>query len=82
MKIRLTKQFLKDFKKLDSKIQKQCLKQITFLEVDIFYPSLYTEKLEPKHAENYSFRVNKSWRVIFQRSGEIIYLMYLSNHYE
>lgn len=46
-------------------LQKKFAKQKRFFEKDPFHPSLHTEKLEPKHFNIYSFRIDRKWRAIF-----------------
>ncbi|OHA87012.1 MAG: hypothetical protein A3A96_03520 [Candidatus Zambryskibacteria bacterium RIFCSPLOWO2_01_FULL_39_39] len=47
-------------------IQKKAEKQEKFFRQNPFYPSLNTEKLEPKGKQLWSFRVDKSYRVLFR----------------
>ena len=65
MKITETEQFRKSFNKLDNKLQKKTKKQFKLFLENLFHPSLNTEKLEPKNNNIWSFRIDKSSRVIF-----------------
>lgn len=65
MKITETAQFRKSFKKLDGTLKKKTKKQFALFLDNLFHPSLNTEKLEPKTSNIWSFRVDKSTRVIF-----------------
>jgi len=50
-------------------------KQVRFFIQNPRYPSLHTERLEPKHLKIYSFRIDKKYRAIFiitQNQAEII----------
>lgn len=40
-------------------------KQKKLFEDDFRHPSLNTEKIEPKHLNIYSFRIDRKWRAIF-----------------
>src|ERR1035437_3670947 len=46
-------------------LEKKFFKQIDLFLMDISYPSLEVELLEPKHLKFWSFRVNKKYRAIF-----------------
>jgi mRNA-degrading endonuclease RelE of RelBE toxin-antitoxin system len=65
MKITETAQFRKSFEKLDKVLKKKTQKQFKLFLNNLFHPSLKTEKLEPKTSNIWSFRVDKSVRVIF-----------------
>ncbi|PIP56979.1 hypothetical protein COX05_00010 [candidate division WWE3 bacterium CG22_combo_CG10-13_8_21_14_all_39_12] len=45
-------------------LDKKFNKQISFLLTNHKHPSLHLEKLEPKHLNIYSFRIDKKWRAI------------------
>ena len=81
MKITETAQFRKSFKKLDNKLQKRTKKQFKLFLNNLFHPSLNTEKLEPKNNNIWSFRIDKSNRVIFTFSeDETILLLDIGPH--
>ena len=65
MKITETSRFRKSFEKLDSRLKKKAHKQFKLFLDNLFYPSLNTEKLEPKTSNIWSFRIDKNIRVIF-----------------
>jgi len=46
-------------------LTKKFKKQKNFFELDSFYPSLHTEKLQPTQLNIYSFRIDKKYRAIF-----------------
>lgn len=58
-------------------------KQVKFLEENLKHPSLNVEKLEPKHGDIYSFRIDKKYRAIFALdiTGEIEVLD-INDHYQ
>jgi len=81
MKIKETNSFRKSYKALPAVTQKKAKKQFELLLVNLFHPSLHTEKLEPKHNNIWSFRIDKSYRVIFTFQGnEIILLINIGPH--
>lgn len=81
MKIIESSQFRKSFNKLDDKIKKKTKKQFELFLTNLFYPSLNTEKLEPKTANIWSFRIDKANRVIFTFSEkETILLLDIGPH--
>ncbi|MEA3355613.1 MAG: hypothetical protein U9Q63_03995 [Patescibacteria group bacterium] len=46
-------------------LTKKFKKQTKFFNQNPYYPSLYTERLQPKHLKIYSFRIDKKFRAIF-----------------
>jgi Txe/YoeB family toxin of Txe-Axe toxin-antitoxin module len=44
---------------------KRFTKQVSLFSKNPSYPSLRTERLEPKHLKIYSFRVDRKYRAIF-----------------
>lgn len=66
MEIILTKEFEKRYQDLPVTIQKKAEKQEKLFRHNPFHPSLYTEKLNPKSKEVWSFRVDRRYRVIFR----------------
>lgn len=76
-----TRKFKKDVKKNHS-LRKQISKQVDLFINNKEHPSLHSEKLQPKHYERYSFRINKQYRVIYTFEDNIPVLLYISKHYE
>ena len=66
MEILLTDEFAKRYKLLPANIQKKAEKQEKLFRQNPFYPSLHTEKLEPKGKQVWSFRIDRSYRVLFR----------------
>ena len=66
MEIILTEEFEKHYRKLSRDIQRKAEKQTGLFRKNTFYPSLHTEKLEPKGKEVWSFRVDKKYRIFFR----------------
>lgn len=60
-----SKEFLDSAVKLPLPESTKLSKLISLLELDIYHPLLHTKKLSGKLAGQYSFRVNRDWRVIF-----------------
>jgi Txe/YoeB family toxin of Txe-Axe toxin-antitoxin module len=46
-------------------LTKKFHKQARLFNQNPYYPSLRTERLEPKHLKIYSFRIDKKYRAIF-----------------
>lgn len=81
MNIIATAEFSKRYQKLPSAIQKKAEKQEKIFRNNPFHPSLHTEKLEPKHKEMWSFRIDKSYRIIFRFiDGETTLLLTVGPH--
>jgi len=78
-------------KPLNNLVQKQILKfgltnkfakQAALFTNNPLYPSLYTEKLEPKTVGLYSFRLDKKFRAIFRiREGQAE-IVHITKHYQ
>ena len=66
MEIVVTKEFEKRFENLPAAFQKRAQKQEILFRKNPFHPSLHTEKLEPKTREVWSFRIDKSYRILFR----------------
>jgi mRNA-degrading endonuclease RelE of RelBE toxin-antitoxin system len=66
MKIRITAEFKKRYGKLPPLIQKKAEKQERLFRENPFHPSLHAEKLEPKDRQVWSFRIDKSYRILFR----------------
>lgn len=65
MKIIETARFRASFEKLQKTAKKKAKKQLQLFLKNMFYPLLHTEKLEPRHKNIWSFRIDKNYRVIF-----------------
>jgi len=46
-------------------LERKFVKQKLLFEQNYRYPSLHTEKIEPKHLNIYSFRIDRKWRAVF-----------------
>ena len=76
MEILLTEEFVRLYKLLPAHIQKKAEKQERLFRQNPFHPSLHTEKLEPKGKQVWSFRIDRSYRVLFRfaESQKVIFL--------
>jgi toxin HigB-1 len=72
----LTDEFIKRYNQLPSSIRKKTEKQEKLFRQNPFYPSLHTEKLEPKGKQVWSFRIDRSYRVLFRfiEGGDVVFL--------
>jgi toxin HigB-1 len=59
-------EFQKLYIELPVSIKKKAEKQEKLFRNNPFHPSLHTEKLEPKGKQLWSFRIDKSYRIIFR----------------
>lgn len=66
MQILITEEFEKRYNCLTVTIKKKAEKQEKLFKANPFYPSLHTEKLEPKGRQVWSFRIDRSYRIIFR----------------
>lgn len=81
MEIKLLRKDLREVLKRNY-LERKFAKQKILFEKDPYHPSLHTEKLEPKHLNIYSFRLDRKWRAIFivvKNKAEIIDI---NPHYE
>ncbi len=76
MEISLTDEFVRRYKLLPVSIKKKAEKQEKLFRQNPFHPSLHTEKLEPKGKQVWSFRIDRSYRVLFRfaDSQKVIFL--------
>jgi mRNA interferase RelE/StbE len=79
MKILLTKQFEKDYKKLHPVIQKQVHEKLRFLANDRSHPSLKTRKLKAT-SDLWEFRITANYRAVFRMEGENCLLLGVGTH--
>ncbi len=72
----ITEEFIKQYQKLPKAIQKKAERQQKLFLKNPLYPSLHTEKLQPKDKEIWSFRIDREYRIIFRflSSDEVILL--------
>lgn len=81
IKVFVTKEFEKRFQKLPNVIQKKAEKQEKLFRQNPFYPSLHTEKLEPKGKEVWSFRIDKKYRIFFRFiNSNTVYFLTVGPH--
>ncbi len=66
MKLEITPQFEKLYKKLPAVIKRKAEKQIDYFLRDPFHPSLNVEKLSPKNKNYWSLRIDKKYRITFR----------------
>lgn len=58
--------FVKKFKKIPKRIQKQAVKKEALFKSDPFSPSLKTHRLKGELNEYWAFSINYSYRVMFE----------------
>ncbi len=81
MKFIETATFRRSFEKLPAAAKLKAKKQFRLLTENLFYPSLHTEKLEPKNKNIWSFRIDRGYRVIFMLTPpETIILLNIGSH--
>lgn len=81
MQIRpLNRRVKKQVEKL--RLTEKFAKQIKIFEIDPSYPSLNTEKLEPKSVGLYSFRIDLKHRAIFRIRDSMAEIVHITKHYQ
>lgn len=81
MELNFTKQFTKDYEKLNQDIKKQVDKKLNLLLVNIRHPSLRVKKLEGR--ENiYEGSINMKYRFLFQliENNDIYLILRVGKH--
>ena len=64
-------------------LERKFIKQLTLLKIDVSYPSLEVELLEPKSLKIWSFRLDKKYRAVFIfRGSNVIEVLDVNNHYK
>lgn len=65
-------------------LQKKVVKQSTLFSANPKHPGLRVERLEPREAGIYSFRLNKKYRVLFSfiPEAEAIQILDITDHYQ
>ena len=66
IEVSVTKEFEKRYKKLPISIKQKAEKREKLFKENFLYPSLHTEKLNPRHKQVWSFRIDKQYRIIFK----------------
>ncbi len=76
MQLIVTDEFIKRYQELPKAIQAKAAKQEKLFRQNPFYPSLHTEKLEPKNQQVWSFRIDKNYRIIFRwlKRNQVLFL--------
>ena len=77
----VTDEFIKRYQELPKAIRAKAEKQEKLFCQNPFYPSLHTEKLELKNKQVWSFRIDKSYRIIFRfLDGDKILFLTVGHH--
>jgi toxin HigB-1 len=66
MEIQYAEEFFQQYKKLPENIKKKAIRQEAIFRDHPFYPSLHTEKLIPKTKDIWSFRIDRTYRILFR----------------
>jgi proteic killer suppression protein len=83
MRFQTTETFDKLFRKLGQKIQIKAAKKTDLFKKNPFHPSLRVEKLHPKKFNVWSFRVDKSYRIVFKFvEKDLVEFMFIDHHNE
>lgn len=76
IEIIIAEEFQRRYQGLSQSIQRKAEKQEKLFRQNPFYPSLHTEKLEPKQKQVWSFRIDKRYRIFFRfiNRNKVIFL--------
>jgi addiction module RelE/StbE family toxin len=79
MKIKFSKKFVKEYRRLPAQIQDATDKQIKFLLADSEHPSLDKKKMnDPRNI--WRIKINKSYRITFQIEKDYYILRRIGRH--
>lgn len=67
---------------VEHQIEKKFDKQLKLLLTNFKHPSLNTERLEPKHFNLYSFRIDRKYRATFLLYEDLIVIVKITDHYQ
>lgn len=83
LEIIVAEEFRRLYGELPNHIQKKAEKKEEIFRQNPFHPSLHTEKLEPKGRQVWSFRIDKSYRIIFRfiRGDKVLFLTVGPHHW-
>lgn len=82
IEVLITEEFARLYRELPLSIQKKTEQKERIFRQNPFHPSLHTEKLEPKKKQVWSFRVDRSYRIIFRfLNGNKVLLMTVGPHH-
>lgn len=74
-------EFKKRYQELPVIVQKKAEKQERLFRQNPFYPSLRTEKLEPKGKQVWSLRVDRGYRIVFRFiDGQTVLFLTIGPH--
>ena len=77
-----TEEFERCFAELSTPIQRKTERRLSLFRQHPFHPSLRTEKLQPRHREVWSFRIDQNYRIIFRfRDDRSVYLLTVGPHH-
>ncbi|OGG49751.1 hypothetical protein A3C18_01040 [Candidatus Kaiserbacteria bacterium RIFCSPHIGHO2_02_FULL_54_11b] len=77
----ITDEFAERYRALPASIQRKLEKQERLFRENPFHPSLHTEKLEPRARQYWSFRVDRTYRVLFRfLDGQTVALITVGTH--
>ena len=81
MRFQTTETFDKLFQRLGQKIQIKAAKKTDLFKKNPFHPSLRVEKLHPKKFNVWSFRIDKSYRIVFKFvEKDLVEFMFIGHH--
>jgi mRNA-degrading endonuclease RelE of RelBE toxin-antitoxin system len=80
MKLRWTKRFAKEYRRLPQHIQKQTDKKLGFLLKDIRHPSLRAKKIEGEKQDIYEGSITMNYRFLFLIEGDTYVLLTVGTH--
>lgn len=84
MNIELTKSFIKDFKKLDSKIKEAFIKRKALFLKDPFHPILNNHSLKREYSNFRSINITGDFRAIYytEKNNTTYFFVRISTHSE
>jgi len=69
IEIQYTEEFERRYQELPPPVQRKAERRARLFRENPFHPALKTEKLQPLKREYWSFRIDRSYRIIFRFEG-------------
>ena len=80
MRLDFTKRAFKNYRGLDSRLQKQVDKQLRFLLEDLRHPSLNAKKFPQRGKDVWQGRIDRNYRFYFLIEDDVVIILDIISH--
>ena len=80
MKFFYSTKFSKMARELPLGIRRKARKKEDLFKDNMFHPSLNIEKLSPKALNYWSFRIDRTYRIVFHFEKDVVTFLYIGHH--